>query len=217
MEKHAALALNTASTIIDTGIALGYTLAGGLKLIPDFVLGASGFGGSPHATVKTGGASFGDSAEDVVRTLQVHCHSLWIKQPHLLRQLHLTSAAQKNGRINLTWPTKNLEQIDVQMLGAQIRLDIANKDKDNQQLQIDNAKEADDFMHSKFTNEELYAYMIGKISTTYFQSYQLAYDAAKKAEQCFRYELGLSDFELHPVWLLGQHEKRFVKWRIADV
>ncbi len=88
---------------------------------------------------------------------------------------------------------KELEQIDVQILGAQIRLDIANTDKDNQQLQIDNAKESDDFMHSKFTNEQLYAWMIGKISTTYFQSYQLAYDAAKKAERCFRYELGLSD------------------------
>ena len=46
-----ALALNIASTVIDTAIAIGYTLAGGLKLIPDFILGASGFGGSPHATV----------------------------------------------------------------------------------------------------------------------------------------------------------------------
>ena len=32
--------------------------------------------------------------------------------------------------------------------------------------------------------------MIGQISTVYFQSYQLAYDLAKKAEQCYQYELG---------------------------
>ena len=54
-------------------------------------------------------------------------------------------------------------------------------------------KKTDEFMHSKFTNEDLYTWMINKFSTTYFQSYNLAYDAAKKAEQCFRYELGLSD------------------------
>ena len=35
--------------------------------------------------------------------------------------------------------------------------------------------------------------MINQLSTVYFQSYQLAYDMAKRAERCFRYELGLSD------------------------
>jgi hypothetical protein len=58
-----AIGLNAASTAIEAGIAIGYTLAGGLKLIPNFLLGASGFGGSPHATAETGGKSFGDSAE----------------------------------------------------------------------------------------------------------------------------------------------------------
>jgi len=48
-------------------------------------------------------------------------------------------------------------------------------------------------MHSKYTNEDLYNWMITQISTTYFQSYQLVYDIAKRSERCFRYELGLSD------------------------
>ena len=49
-----AVGLNAASTAVETGIAIGYTLAGGLKLMPSFLLGASGFGGSPHATAETG-------------------------------------------------------------------------------------------------------------------------------------------------------------------
>lgn len=187
-----ALALNTASTVIDTGIAIGYTLASGLKMIPDFILGASGFGGSPHATVATGGKSFGDSAEDAVRTLQSIATAL-DKNASLMSTNASYDRRAQEWRNQLNLANKELDQIDVQILGAQIRLELANKDKDNQQLQIDNAKEDDDFMHSKFTNEDLYAYMINKISTTYFQSYNLAYDAAKKAEQCFRYELGLSD------------------------
>ncbi|HEY5916070.1 MAG TPA: hypothetical protein VIU13_01650, partial [Chryseolinea sp.] len=36
-------------------------------------------------------------------------------------------------------------------------------------------------------------WQINQLSTTYFQSYQQAYDLAKRAERCFRYELGLGD------------------------
>lgn len=34
---------------------------------------------------------------------------------------------------------------------------------------------------------------MSQLATVYFQTYQLAHDAAKRAERCFRYELGLSD------------------------
>ena len=49
------------------------------------------------------------------------------------------------------------------------------------------------FMRSKYTNQELYQWQVGQISGVYFQSYQLAYDLAKRAERCFRFELGLQD------------------------
>ena len=135
-----ALALNFASNAIDTGIAIGYTLAGGLKLIPDFILGASGFGGSPHAAVTTGGKSFGDSAEDTVKTLQSIATAL-DKNASLMATNASYDRRSQEWRNQLNLANKELEQIDVQTLGAQIRLAIANKDKDNQQLQIDNAKE----------------------------------------------------------------------------
>jgi hypothetical protein len=48
-------------------------------------------------------------------------------------------------------------------------------------------------MRSKYTNQELYQWQIGQISDVYFQSYKLAYDLAKRAERCFRFELGLQD------------------------
>ena len=48
-------------------------------------------------------------------------------------------------------------------------------------------------MESKFTNLELYNWMIGQISGVYFQAYKLAFDVAKKAERCYKFELGLTD------------------------
>jgi hypothetical protein len=88
--------------------------------------------------------------------------------------------------------SKELEQVDKQILSAQIRLDMANRELDNHQLQLSNAKATDDFMRNKFTNEELYTWMSGQLASTYFKSYQLAYDLAKKADNCYQSELPLS-------------------------
>lgn len=84
---------------------------------------------------------------------------------------------------------KELEQIDLQILAAEIRLDIAQRELSNHELQMTNTSEADEFMRNKFTNQELYNWMTGQIASTFFQSYQLAYDLAKKTEQCYDYEL----------------------------
>jgi hypothetical protein len=88
---------------------------------------------------------------------------------------------------------KELTQLDKQINAAAIRIAISEKELSNHDLQIDNSKETEEFMRSKYTNQELYDWMIGQISTVYFQSYQLAYDLAKKAEICYRYELGISN------------------------
>ncbi len=63
----------------------------------------------------------------------------------------------------------------------------------NQDKLIENAEKENEYLTTKFTNEDLYDWMTDQLSTVFFQSYQLAYDTAKRAERCFRYELGLSD------------------------
>ncbi|HMF97953.1 MAG TPA: hypothetical protein VKE96_26820, partial [Vicinamibacterales bacterium] len=84
-----------------------------------------------------------------------------------------------------------LAQIDKQIAAGELRLAIAEHEFANQELQIDHAKSVHEFMQNKFTNRELYDWMIGQIATIYFQAYQLAYDLAKKAERCYRHELGI--------------------------
>ena len=85
-----------------------------------------------------------------------------------------------------------LKQIDQQLAAAQIRLAIAQQELRNHDQQIDNARATDEFLRAKFTNQELYQWMIGQVSGLYFQSYQLAYDLAKRAEICMQHELGLA-------------------------
>jgi len=84
-----------------------------------------------------------------------------------------------------------LQQVKQQLLGAQIRLDIATKELANHDQQIANAQAVDDYLHGKFSNQALYDWMSGQIAATYFQSYQRAVDVAKRAERGYQLELAL--------------------------
>jgi hypothetical protein len=84
-----------------------------------------------------------------------------------------------------------LAQIDKQIIAAQMRKAVAEKDLDTQVKQIANSKETDEFMRSKYTNQELYSWMISQTSSIFFQAYQLAYDMAKRAEKSLTFELPL--------------------------
>jgi hypothetical protein len=191
--ENVALGLSITSTVIDAAIAAGYILAGGLKLVPNFVIGASGFGGTPTADVKLGGHDIGDSVETAaVKTLNSISHAL-DKGAALATTLAGYARRSDEWNHQSAAAQKELDQIDYQIAASQIRLDVANKELDNHDTQRDNAQQMDDYMHNKYTNQDLYNWMVGQISDIYFQSYQLAYDMAKKAERSFRYELGLDD------------------------
>ena len=68
---------------------------------------------------------------------------------------------------------------------------MAQRDFSNHEKQIEQAQEAEDFLKSKFTSTERYGQMVQEISAIYFQSYQMAYNLAKRAERCFQQELGV--------------------------
>lgn len=88
---------------------------------------------------------------------------------------------------------KELIQIDTQILGTEIKLEIAKKELANHELQMEQSQEIDAFMREKYTNEQLYQWMISQLSATYFQSYYLARSMAEKAEECFKFELPLAN------------------------
>jgi hypothetical protein len=88
---------------------------------------------------------------------------------------------------------REIMQIDQQYLAADLRSQIAEKELANHSRQLANAREVEEILRDKYTNQELYGWMIGQLATVYFQVYQLAYDLAKRAERAFRHELGLKD------------------------
>jgi len=161
-------------------------------LIPDVKAGVAGFGGSPAVDFAFGGSQLGSSLQAVAGGFNVWANG----ENYNASKASLNAGHDRrwdDGKFQESLANKELEQIDKLIPAAKLRIAVAEKELENHVLQIDNAKETDAFMRSKYTDEELYQWQVGQVAGVYFQSYQLAYDLAKRAERCFRFELGLQD------------------------
>ena len=56
-------------------------------------------------------------------------------------------------------------------------------------MNIQQNQDMQQFLTSKFTNEQLYQWMAGQLSAIYFQTYSLAFDLARSAQRAYQYEL----------------------------
>jgi hypothetical protein len=84
---------------------------------------------------------------------------------------------------------RELMQIGRQIIGSLIAEQVAFHEYENTRKQIEQSLEVDRFLHEKFTNPELYAWMQGELSRLYYEYYRFAFDTARKAEQTMKYEL----------------------------
>ena len=189
--ENLSLGLTGGAIVAETVATVLNAIGSGTALIPEVNAGASGFGGSPHVTLTLGGKSV---TSGVTRAAEVSRGVASVLQIGAAMSATIGNHNRRadEWRFLQQLAERELPEIDKQILAADLRHDIAAQELVNQDRQIEQASEVDEYLHSKFTNDELYDWMIDQISTVYFQGYQLAYDLAKKAERCFRYELGLT-------------------------
>jgi hypothetical protein len=182
----------TGATLISQLVgALLEATATGTHTLPTFTVGAAGVS-SPVFLASWGGENVGDSAGAAARTIQA------------LGGILSTSAGMSatmggywrrwdEWQLQAKLAETELKQLDKQIAAAEIRLAIAERELQNHDLQAHQANAVDAYLRDKYTNQELYDWMVSQISAIYFQSYQLAYDVAKRAEQAYRFELGIDE------------------------
>lgn len=190
--EKAAASLEAASISEQDGALMADILASQLSLIPEFTVGASGAGGSPHAVIAVGGKLLGKAAELVAKA-RYGTASYLSKVGALAATLGGYERRADEWKFQGDQAEQEVNQVDRQIAAADIRHAIAKLEKANQELQVRLAGEVEEHLRQKFTNKELYDWMVSQLATIYFQSYQLAFDLAKRAEHCFRYELGVKD------------------------
>ena len=84
---------------------------------------------------------------------------------------------------------RDVERLEKDQIASEIRIAMAEKEIADQEALISNAEEADLFLRDKFTNSELYGWMVTQLSGLHYQAYQLALDMARQAEACMNFEL----------------------------
>jgi len=177
--------LTQSANAIQATLHLNYTLASLKHLIPDTKIGSGFTLGTTYGGLNLGNAAItalegGQALASFLRTGGEMANILGTYQRRADDWQFQTKTAELE-----------LKQIDKQLIAAQIRLAIAEKDLSNHEVQIEQSQKVEDYLRSKFTNAELYNYMVKQLSSLFFQSYQLAYGLAKKAERCFQLELGI--------------------------
>ncbi|MEO0603286.1 MAG: hypothetical protein AAF211_17740, partial [Myxococcota bacterium] len=84
------------------------------------------------------------------------------------------------------------EAAEADLVALDERIAIARQERSNHETQIDLAREVDQMLRTRFTNEELFDWMVGELTSLHSSSFQLALEVARKAEVCFRRELGVA-------------------------
>lgn len=163
--------------------------ASGAAYIPDFDWGPTGMG--VHGTTKFGGSniSAGIKAQGEAFSLISHAGNTAASMAGIMGS-HQRRMDDWEHQANLA--SKELLQIDKQLVAADIRIAIAKQELSNQELQIENSSKVEEVLRTKYTNDELYSWMISKISEVYYQAYKLAYDMARRAERGYCYETGVA-------------------------
>ena len=164
--------------------------AQGANLIPNVSVGSSADG--PTASVSFGGQQIAAVLSAVSRSYQYLGASYTYKGSRAAIVAEHTRRAEDWQR-ELDISGSELAQIAAQAAAADARITIAGWEAENSETQREQAADVLDFLRNKYTNEELYRWLVSQTSTVYFQTYKLVYDVARQAERAYRYERAISD------------------------
>ena len=84
---------------------------------------------------------------------------------------------------------RELRQIGRQIIASLIAEQVACHDYATAKKQVEQAKDIQAFLQTKFTNTDFYTWMQSDLSGLYYQYYRFACDTARKAEQTMKQEL----------------------------
>lgn len=189
----AATVANGISFGLQAVVAIGYAASGGLALVPSFMIGAAGFGGSPTANAQTGGKDYSSSARDFVVGAVGALASAFDKAAGMLDKQATYLVRQQDWDHSAKMAQREVEHSDIEIVIAQIRETIAKEDLRLHGVRQEQAAAELTYLESKFTNRELFEWLTGQLRGLSRQMFNLAFEAAKAAERCYNYELGTTE------------------------
>jgi len=87
----------------------------------------------------------------------------------------------------------DIGQVTSQIDSMKLQLENTRQQLTINQVEIDNAVSIENLLKSKFTNQELYQWMVGRISAVFREAYRLALEVAMAAQQAYQFELNSNE------------------------
>ncbi len=171
-----------------TGAGAADTLAGTLNMIVEGEAATKPLG--VGVGVALGGINFGNASSAIASSLRTYGNFVASEASEAAR-LASYIRREQDWTLQANLAAKEIIQLDKQIVSADIRIQVAKKELDSHRQQIENSKQVEQYLKDKFTNQELYQWMKEQLFSVYKQSFNMAYDMAKKVEKCYQYELGV--------------------------
>lgn len=168
------------------------TIASVVALIPDIDLGTAGAGGSPVVTARFGGSSLAAALNAEARHLETNGGALDREASRLLTESGYDRRLE-DWQLQADLAQKDIEATDARILSTRVQIALAEAALVTAERRADQIQEIQDFYEQRFARDDLYDWLASQLTGLHYQSYQLAYEFAKKAERAWQYELGRND------------------------
>lgn len=169
-----------------------YLIAGGVSAIPNFLIGAAGVGGSPQAGCQTGGPAAAQVIDYGAKAAEKFLESIE-KGADLIKVFAEAEKALKEKKKDGKLAEYEKKRVKQELEAADFRLQIAEYHLEQFGKAADDLDAEREYLQSKFSNADLYDWMVGQLSNVYFRAFRLAMSMAHRAERCYRFELGMLD------------------------
>ncbi|SFV87146.1 hypothetical protein MNB_SUP05-SYMBIONT-4-129 [hydrothermal vent metagenome] len=172
---------------IVSDVSMGFTVASGIASASASIAFGVPQVGSPFA-LTYGGVQLGGTLSGIAQALGTTANI-----GNFVAQRLLTDGSydrrQQEWVFSAAQAGEQAKEIGCQIAASKVRIKIAQQDLLNHSTQIQQNQDIADYLHNKFTNEELYQWLSGRVSALYHQQYQLALETAVLAQKAYQFEL----------------------------
>lgn len=171
---------------LQTSASISRTIASVLSIIPNFSVELAFWG--LGASISFGGSNLASAASAVA---EVHSNRANVETFNAGNASKAGSYQRRadDWILQYNLAARELMQNGRQILTSLISEQVAYREYENTKQMIANAQEVDQYLHEKYTNEELYLWMQGEVSRLYYEYYRFAFDTARRAERTMKAEL----------------------------
>ncbi len=134
-----------------------------------------------------GGSNFGRAIE-LGATVSEGVSSMLNQEAGLAEVRAMNERRQQDWQLQADLASKDIAQLEAEIEAAKIQGKLSEEALEQHQKTIEQSAEVEAYLKNKFTNKELFAWTIGRLSSVYFQTYQMALTLAQEAQDAFLYE-----------------------------